>query len=232
MSTIAIVHPTNLSIQPSIKSGATRISSPENKQLPAQDTDTAVFGELIQSHRDACIKRAFLIMRNHSEAEDVVQNAFRKAFQHRDQFKGEGSFAAWLHRIVENECLMRLRGQGTARFVYLDKPIDSNNRLEVVSSETNPEDELGREEVGKVLREEMLHMPAIFRNVMLLYDKDQVAMPEVAERLGLSVPAAKSRLLRARRELRWRLEKHCGRKGPGTLLETAAHSRTAYARAI
>jgi len=107
----------------------------------------------------------------------------------------------------------------------------SNIRLELVGSTTNPEDELGWKEVVNVLQKEMLRMPPLFRNIMLLHDREQLPMPDVAQRLGVSVPAAKSRLLRARRELRSRIEKHCGRKGPGTLLEKAVYSQTAYARA-
>jgi RNA polymerase sigma-70 factor (ECF subfamily) len=170
-------------------------------------------------------------MRNRSDAEDAVQSAFRKAFQHREQFQGTGTFAAWLSRIVENECLMRIREERSARLVSLDNPSQSNIRLELIGPTMNPEDQLGWEEVVTVLRKEMLRMPPLFRNIMLLHDREQLPMPDVAQRLGVSVPAAKSRLLRARRELRSRIGKHCGRKGPGTLLEKAIYSRTAYARA-
>jgi RNA polymerase sigma-70 factor (ECF subfamily) len=81
-----------------------------------------------------------------------------------------------------------------------------------------------------VLGREMSRMPPLFRNIMLLHDREQLRMPDVAQRLGVSVPAAKSRLRRARKELRSRIERHCGRKGPGTLLEKAVQGRTAYAR--
>jgi len=64
---------------------------------------------------------------------------------------------------------------------------------------------------------------------MMLHDSEQLPMRCVAQRLGLSVPAAKSRLVRARKELRSRIQKHCGIKGSGTLLQTAEYSRTAYA---
>jgi hypothetical protein len=57
-------------------------------------------------------------------------------------------------------------------------------------------------------------MSPLFRNIMLLHDREQFPMPDVAQRLGVSIPAAGSRLQRARRELRSRIEKHCGRKGP------------------
>jgi RNA polymerase sigma-70 factor (ECF subfamily) len=207
--------------------------SGSGKERPAieEDTDIAMFDQLIQRNKVTCIKRALRILRNRSDAEDAVQTAVWKAFQRRDQFQGNGTFAAWLSRIVENECLMQLREARNARFVSLDNPIESDTRLELVGPNTNPEDELGRKEVAKVLRTEMLRMPSLFRDVMLLHDTEQLPMPEVAERLGLSVSAAKSRLARARRELCLRVGKHCGQKGPGTLLERATYRRVAYARA-
>src|SRR5690348_5536113 len=99
----------------------------------ARAGDVRAFGELINRHRNACLKRATLMLRNRSDAEDEVQNAFWKALQRLDQFRGEGSLSAWLNRIVENQCLMRIREDQNARFVYLDESTDSNVRLELVS---------------------------------------------------------------------------------------------------
>ena len=178
----------------SIAPGCTPLfPSGSGKERPAieEDTDIAMFDQLIQRHKVMCIKRALRILRNRSDAEDAVQTAVWKAFQRRDQFQGNGTFAAWLGRIVENECLMQLREARNARFVSLDNPIESNTRLELVGPNTNPEDELGRKEVAKVLRKEMLRMPSLFRDVMVLHDTEQLPMPDVAERLGLSVSAAK-----------------------------------------
>src|SRR5436309_2815221 len=81
----------------------------------------AAFGQLIERHRKTCLKRATTMIRNRSDAEDEVQNAFWKAFQRLDQFRAEGTFAAWLGRIVENQCLMRIREARNARFEYLDE---------------------------------------------------------------------------------------------------------------
>ena len=197
----------------------------------APSAENVSFEELIERHRDMSMKRALLILRNMDDAEDAVQSAFRKAFQHQDQFQGNGAFAAWLGRIVENECLMRLRKQRSAHLVSLDSLTESTVRIELVGTTTNPEDELGWKEVVTLLSKEMVRMPPLYRNVILLHDHERLPMPDVAERLGLTIPAAKSRLLRARRELRSRFKKHCGRKGPGTLLEKAVYSRTAYASA-
>jgi len=197
----------------------------------ARNGDDAAFGELTQRYRNSCLKRAMLMIRNRSDAEDEVQNAFWKAFQRLDQFRGEGTFAAWLSRIVENQCLMRIREARNSHFVYLDEPSESNVRIELVGQSSGPEDQLGTEEVIKLLRREISRIPPLLRHVMLLRDLDQMSMPDVAGQLGLSVPAAKSRLMRARMELRSRLTKHCGRKGPGTLIQFARYSQAAYTRA-
>src|ERR1044072_8043076 len=94
------------------------IPSEETLVRAAKEGDAEAFGELVQRHRKTCLKRAMMMIRNRSDAEDEVQNAFWKAFQRLDQFRGEGSFAAWLGRIVENQCLMRIRESRNSRFVY------------------------------------------------------------------------------------------------------------------
>src|SRR5215813_1101860 len=197
----------------------------------ARNGDDAAFGELTQRYRNSCLKRAMLMIRNRSDAEDEVQNAFWKAFQRLSQFRGEGSFEAWLNRIVENQCLMRIREERNSRFVYLDEPTESNVKVELVGQAADPEDQLGMEEVENLLRREVSRIPPLLRNVMLLRDLDQLAMPDVAFRLGLSIPAAKSRLMRARMELKSRISKHCGRKGLGSLMQMSRYSKAAYTRA-
>src|SRR5215470_1313697 len=118
----------------------------------ARNGDIRAFGELIQRHRGECMKRAMLMIRNRSDAEDEVQNAFWKAFLRLNQFRGDGPFAAWLSRIVENQCLMRIREERNSHFVYLDEPSESNVRIELVAQASGPEDQLGTEEVIKLLR--------------------------------------------------------------------------------
>jgi RNA polymerase sigma-70 factor (ECF subfamily) len=114
-------------------------------------------------------------------------------------------------------------------FVYLDESTDSKVRVELVGQTRNPEDELGDQEVGELLQREISRIPPLLREVMLLRDVQHLPMRNVAERLGLSVPAAKSRLMRARAELRSRLAKHCGRRGSSTLMQRAKYNKAAYA---
>ena len=193
--------------------------------------DRSAFNTLIQKYYSTCLKRATFMIRNRGDAEDEVQNACWKAFQRLEQYRGEGTFSAWLSRIVENQCLMRIREERKSAFVYLDESTESNVRLELVGQRANPEDELGEQQVAKLIRREISLIPPLLRNVMLLRDVAQLPMPDVASRLGVSVPAAKSRLMRARAELRLRVAKHCGPKGCATLTQRARYKQAAYLRA-
>jgi RNA polymerase sigma-70 factor (ECF subfamily) len=196
----------------------------------ARQGDTAAFGELIKLHYSMCLKRATSFIRNPTDAEDEVQNACWKAFERLEQFRGDGSFSAWLNRIVENQCLMRIRVDRRTRFLYLDESTGADIRVELISQVLGPEDELGDQQLGILLQREISRMPPLLRNVMMLSEVERLPMPEVAARLELSVAAAKSRLGRARAELRARLSKYCGRRGFSTLTHKPRYGRLAYAR--
>lgn len=217
---------------PDTESGSEESAS-EDEQLVgmARLGDRAAFNALIQKHYSTCLKRATFMIRNRCDAEDEVQNACWKAFQRLEQYRGEGTFSAWLSRIVENQCLMRIREERKSSFVYLDESTESNVRLELVGQRANPEDELGEQQVARLIRREISLIPPLLRNVMLLRDVEQLPMPDVASRLGVSVPAAKSRLMRARAELRLRVAKHCGPKGCATLTHRSRYKQAAYLRA-
>ena len=118
----------------------------------AQRGDAHAFGELVERHFATCFKRAFLILRYRNDAEDEVQNAFAKAFESLHQFRFEGTFSAWLCRIVQNQCLMRLRERRQTGFVSVDTAPDASGKLELINQVASPEDELGAREVDHLLR--------------------------------------------------------------------------------
>ncbi|MBX9600634.1 MAG: sigma-70 family RNA polymerase sigma factor [Bryobacteraceae bacterium] len=189
--------------------------------LKAQSGDHGAFAELIQRHQNSCLKLAVSILRDKQDAEDEVQNACWKAFEHIGQFNRDAKFSTWLTRIVVNQCLMKLRQARRARFLYLDdvQVGEEVQTLELPDTTATPEVAVGRSEVAEVLQKEINRIPPLLRNVFLLRDVQQLEMPVVAKKLGISVAAAKSRLLRARLELRTRMEKHYGaRTGAATLL--------------
>ena len=169
VSTKEFVYPTNSSIRSwgsppfSVRSpvepdrapsteGITSAPNDEELTALARNGDIDAFDKLIQRHRRMCMRRALLRLHNLNDAEDAFQSACRKAFQCLEQFQGKGTFASWLGRIVENQCLMRIREERNTHFVHLDNPTESKIRLELVDQTTNPEDEVGWGEVVKLLR--------------------------------------------------------------------------------
>ena len=192
----------------------------EDLVMQAQAGDNAAFAELIERYRGTCMKLALSILRDKLDAEDEVQNACWKAFEHLGQFQRDAKFSTWLSRIVVNQCLMRLRKDRRARYVYLDDGAMNEEvaKLELPAATPTPEEQLAQLEVAEVLDHEIHRIPPLLRDVFLLREVQQLPMPEVAGRLGISVAAAKSRLLRARQELRERVARHCGAMGPATLM--------------
>jgi RNA polymerase sigma-70 factor (ECF subfamily) len=179
--------------------------------LVAQAGDVLAFCELVRRHEPGCYRVAGAILRQVQDAEDEVQNALWKAFEQLQQFQRHAQFSTWLTRIVVNQCRMRLRQMRRAGVRRLQiRGADASNE--------RPDWALGREEVAGVLHYEIHRIPSLLRHVFDLSDVQQLAMSEVAKQLGISETAARSRLLRARRELRTRLSRHCGRLGPATLM--------------
>jgi len=184
-----------------------------------QEGDQASFDELMRRHQMSAMKVAVSIVRDRQDAEDEVQNAFWKAYEHINQFQRDAKFSTWLTRIVVNQCLMRLRQMRRARFAYIDDTeADDVAAADLKDIRPTPENLLGVTQVASVLHLEISRTPPLLRNVFLLRDVENKPMPEVAAKLGISVAAAKSRLLRARAELRSRMRRHYGDIGPATLM--------------
>jgi RNA polymerase sigma-70 factor (ECF subfamily) len=185
----------------------------------AQECDNQAFATLIERHYVACQKLAYSILHNQQDAEDEVQNASWKAFEHIRQFQRDAKFSTWLTRIVVNQCLMRLRQAKRSRLLYMEDTVGEESRsFDLPAATESPEERVSKSEVAEVLQSEIRRIPPLLRNVFVLREVQELPMQDVADKLGITVAAAKSRLLRARVELRTRLEKHQGKLGPATLL--------------
>jgi RNA polymerase sigma-70 factor (ECF subfamily) len=151
------------------------------------------------------------ITQNREDAEDVVQDAFLKAYQNLGNFQEQSKFYTWLVRIAVNEALMRLRRRRPERMVSLDEDIkteeDSMPR-EVADWAPNPEQLYSQGELKEILGKTIQGLPPSFRTVFVLRDVEGLSTEETADALDLSIPAVKSRLLRARLQLRERLSKY------------------------
>jgi RNA polymerase sigma-70 factor (ECF subfamily) len=199
------------------------LSDPELVDAARMD-DRDAFGELVRRHHQMCVNLAASILRDRGEAEEETQNACWKAFKHLDQFHGEAEFSAWLFQIVENQCLMLIRRRRRVQFVRLDDhfPDRGNESLQLPAAGVDPEGQLGSLEIRQVLHMEIRRIPPLLRNVIMMRDVRQMPMSDLAAQLGITVAAAKSRLLRARIELRHRMLRHCGRTGIWTLMARVA----------
>ena len=209
------------------------VETDETLVASAKLGDETAFAQLIQRHYRFCVAKAYTYLRSHEDAEDESQNAFAKAWQCLHQFQGDGSFGGWLNRIVSNECLMRIRERNGARTISVDEVFESEGsfRLEVIDQRALPEDSAGDEEAARMLQVEIGRLPTRLRETLILRDLRQCSMQEIAARVGISVPAAKSRLLRARRELRARLTNQFGDQGCYALARRSSRPRAAFVRA-
>ena len=156
------------------------------------------------------------ITQNQEDAEDVLQETFLKAFEHLPDFHGQSKFYTWIVRIAVNESLMKLRKRKSDRTVPLDEPLDTGEDTvvrEIAVWDEDPEQKYSREELGQILDDAVQGLRPAFRTVFVLRDIEELSTEETAEALGISVPAVKSRLLRARLQLREKLTRLFKRKG-------------------
>jgi RNA polymerase sigma-70 factor (ECF subfamily) len=182
----------------------------------AQGGDSTAFEELIGRYERKVFRLAKNITNNQHDAEDVLQDTFLKAYSHLDGFQGNSKFYTWLVRIAVNEALMKLRKRKSDRTVSMDDEIDTGEDSivrEIAVWEDDPEQRYSHEEIKSILEEAVAGLRPTFRTVFVLRDIEELSTEETARILDLSVPAVKSRLLRARLQLREKLTRFFKRKG-------------------
>jgi RNA polymerase sigma-70 factor (ECF subfamily) len=182
----------------------------------ARQGDLEAFGRLVERYERKIYRLARNITQNDQDAEDVLQDSFLKAFQHLEGFQGQSKFYTWLVRIAVNESLMKLRKRKSDRTVSLDESIETDEEpivREIAVWDDNPELRYSRTEIREILDHSIESLKPIFRTVFVLRDIEELSTEETAEALGLSIAAVKSRLLRARLQLREKLTRAFKRKG-------------------
>ncbi len=182
----------------------------------ARNGDAAAFSELVTRFERKIFRLAKHITQNDEDAEDVLQETFLKAYSHLDTFQGQSKFYTWIVRIAVNEALMKLRKRKSSRAVSLDEPTDTGEDTmvrEIAVWEENPEQKYSRDELRGILDKAVESLKPAFRTVFVLRDIEELSTEETASALDISIPAVKSRLLRARLQLREKLTKFFRRKG-------------------
>jgi RNA polymerase sigma-70 factor (ECF subfamily) len=177
----------------------------------SQDGDAAAFGELVKRYDRKLFRIAHHITQNPQDAEEVVQDAFLKAFQNLVRFRGDSKFSTWLIRITLNQALMRLRQQRLAREVSLEsnpRHEEDNLPLDFADWAPNPEQLYRAAELKAILRKALRTLSPASKMVFVLRDIEGLSLEETGEALGLSVGAVKARCWRARMQLRERLSRY------------------------
>jgi RNA polymerase sigma-70 factor, ECF subfamily len=174
----------------------------------AQAGDISAFEELVGRHQDRVYGLALRMTRSEPDAAEIAQDTFLSAYQHLREFRGEAAFGSWVHRIAANNALMRLRHQ-RVRDLVVEEPAepeftDRGSLAEYPEADWSrrADDKLLDDELGQAIQQATDGLAEGYREVFLLKDLEGMSYEEISEMLGISVPAVKSRLHRARLALR------------------------------
>lgn len=176
----------------------------------AKGGDNTAFEELVSRYEGKIFGLTMSITGNRADAEDATQEAFLKSYTHLETFQGDSRFYTWLVRIAANEALMRLRKRRPGEF-SLDEPIAGEEDLmprDLEEWRPDPEQQYAQTEMENIVNDAIERLEFDFRIVFMLRDVEELSTEETAEALGMSIPAVKSRLLRARLKLRQKLNRY------------------------
>lgn len=168
----------------------------------AQQGETEAFDAICQPHTKKLFQTTYRITRNREDAEDALQESFLRAFVHIKDFDGRSSFSTWLTRIGINSALMILRKKRNSAEISADSPNETEGPWEVADCAPNPERRYVEQERERILRDAINRLRPAMRRVVQLQTLEEHSLKEAAAQMGISVPAVKARLLRARAALR------------------------------
>ena len=171
--------------------------------------ETALYEILVRRYNQRMYRIARAILRDDTEAEDVMQDAYVRAYQNLHQFEGRSPFSTWLTRIAVHEALARLRFR--RRMQQLDESKEEGDTaVPVIEQSLNPEQEASKVELGRLLEEALLKLPEQYRSVLMLRHVEEMSTAETAEVLSLSEENVKVRLHRGRALMRRNLIERMG----------------------
>ena len=177
-----------------------------NDQLvfAAKYGEHSAYVELCGRCRDSLFRAVHRITRNREDTEDAIQDALMKGFIHIRTFDGRAAFSTWLTRIAINSALMILRKRkGTYEVSLTDHLNDDTGEIPVIIEPSHgPEEHCIRSQRELLLRQAVLRLPPSLRTIVEIHQAQEGSIQDIATTIGISVPAAKSRLMRARVRLR------------------------------
>lgn len=163
--------------------------------------ETALFEILMRRYNQRLYRVSRVILRDDGEAEDVMQDAYVRAYEHLNQFAGKAAFSTWLTRIAIHEALARKRRRG--RMEELDALTANGDNMPILkSSALTPEAGTAQAETRQLLEDAIDRLPENYRTVVMLREVEEMSVAETAESLGVTDAVVKTRLHRAHAMLR------------------------------
>jgi RNA polymerase sigma-70 factor (ECF subfamily) len=195
------------SVQDEVNAELAPAATDEVLVAAAKSGNHSAFVELWKRHSNTAFKMAYRVTGNRDDAEDVIQDAWMKAYVHLKTFDGRAKFSTWLTRIAINSALMTLR----KRRSHPETPMEINDgetwqQWEIADQTKDVEELYARHETVERLRRAIGRLQPILRSVVEIHQSNEGSVKELAELAGISVAATKSRLLRARTILRRALD--------------------------
>jgi RNA polymerase sigma-70 factor, ECF subfamily len=190
----------------------------------SKNGDVAAFEQLVKRYDRKLFRIAHSVTHNREDSQDAVQETFLRAYQHLAEFRGDSQFSTWLIRITLNQSLMKLRKHRRTREVSLDEDFETDEGVlprEVIDWAPNAEELYSVSELRNILIKNIEELQPILRTVFVLQDLEGLSTDQTAEALNLSRSAVKSRLWRARLQLRERLNKYFGKSAEPAQVESA-----------
>lgn len=171
----------------------------------AREGDFSAFEKLFERHRDLVYRFAYQMAPRRDDAEDIVQEAFIKAYQNLKRYRDEAKFTTWLLRITANLGTDRARMHNRRKSLEEREAAGSLTWMTVGNYSEDPIDNMEQEQRRMLLREAIAMLPDHHKNAIVFRDIQEMEYDDIAEFFGCSVGGAKLRVLRARRALRDKL---------------------------
>lgn len=171
--------------------------------------ETALYEIIMRRYNQRLYRVVRAILRDDAETEDVVQDAYVRAYQHLSQFENRAPFSTWLARIAIHEAFARIRRRN--RFEPLDSAnYDGVSSVNPINSPLDPEQSTSRSEITRLLEEAVLALPEQYRTVLMLRDVEEMSIAETAAALSITEVNVKVRLHRGRALVRKHLFARAG----------------------
>jgi RNA polymerase sigma-70 factor (ECF subfamily) len=166
------------------------------------------YAQLVERHKDKAMTLAVRMLKNRSEAEEALQDAFVRAYRALPGFERKSSFSTWFYRIVFNVCSSALNKRGNNNLLSIDTENDEEMKIEISSDDDEPDIELESKEFSEIVRREISTMDESYSSILTMFFLQEMSYEEIISVTGLPLGTVKNRLFRARTQLRSAVLRH------------------------